>query len=800
MKNSTLSYALMMALSLSSPLLANSENFLHVNIAEQSLGTALNTFATQSKLQIIVDSHLIEGKKASALQGDMSLKEALDRLLQGSGLEAIMHKDSVMIQKITAQHSSTLEAIAITASADASAEGVMPSYNGGQVARGGKVGILGNKEMMETPFVITSYTNELIQDQQANSVGDVLLNDPSVRVARGFGNFQESYFMRGFLLSSDNVAYNGLYSLLPRQYIAAELFERVEVLRGASSFLLGATPGGDGLGGAINLLPKRAPNESLARVSVGTENGEQGSTSIDVAERFGEEKSTGIRINAAHKEGGTGVDAEDVELNLVMIGWDYRKDNFRLSADLGHQEHRLKETRTNVTLSGVTSIPTAPSNSSNWAQPWSYSNEKDTFGTFRGEYDFTSTLTGWVAAGFRHSEEANSLANLYVTNSNGNGYTYRFDNTREDDVRTAETGLRGKAETFGIGHDVVFSANYFELEKKNAYKMDYYNRLSTNMYTPSSYSVPAWSGSEFGGNDLDDPSLSGRTHLSSYALGDTLAFWDKTVLVTLGARYQKLSDKGYAYNTGILSTEYSKERISPVLGVVYKVTPEISLYGNYIEGLSQGGTAPSSALNYGEILKPYVTEQKEVGIKYDNQTLGGSLALFTTSKPRGVTNSAGYYVDEGEDRHRGAELMLYGEVTQGLKLLGGITVLDTEQVSTGSATTEGKRVIGVPEKQANIGVDWSVPGMSGLSFDARLIATGEVYANSTNTLSVPGWERVDVGAKYLMVVDKQLVTLRARVLNVMDNNYWASSGGFAENGYLVLGAPRTFMLNVTVDF
>ena len=800
MKNSTLSYALMMALSLSSPLLANSENFLHVNIAEQSLGTALNTFATQSKLQIIVDSHLIEGKKASALQGDMSLKEALDRLLQGSGLEAIMHKDSVMIQKITAQHSSTLEAIAITASADASAEGVMPSYNGGQVARGGKVGILGNKEMMETPFVITSYTNELIQDQQANSVGDVLLNDPSVRVARGFGNFQESYFMRGFLLSSDNVAYNGLYSLLPRQYIAAELFERVEVLRGASSFLLGATPGGDGLGGAINLLPKRAPNESLARVSVGTENGEQGSTSIDVAERFGEEKSTGIRINAAHKEGGTGVDAEDVELNLVMIGWDYRKDNFRLSADLGHQEHRLKETRTNVTLLGVTSIPTAPSNSSNWAQPWSYSNEKDTFGTFRGEYDFTSTLTGWVAAGFRHSEEANSLANLYVTNSNGNGYTYRFDNTREDDVRTAETGLRGKAETFGIGHDVVFSANYFELEKKNAYKMDYYNRLSTNMYTPSSYSVPAWSGSEFGGNDLDDPSLSGRTHLSSYALGDTLAFWDKTVLVTLGARYQKLSDKGYAYNTGILSTEYSKERISPVLGVVYKVTPEISLYGNYIEGLSQGGTAPSSALNYGEILKPYVTEQKEVGIKYDNQTLGGSLALFTTSKPRGVTNSAGYYVDEGEDRHRGAELMLYGEVTQGLKLLGGITVLDTEQVSTGSATTEGKRVIGVPEKQANIGVDWSVPGMSGLSFDARLIATGEVYANSTNTLSVPGWERVDVGAKYLMVVDKQLVTLRARVLNVMDNNYWASSGGFAENGYLVLGAPRTFMLNVTVDF
>ena len=74
---------------------------------------------------------------------------------------------------------------------------------------------------MDTPFSITSYTNELIQDRQARSVGDVLQNDAGVRVARGFGNFQESYFIRG----SDDVAYNGLYSLLPRQYIATELFE-----------------------------------------------------------------------------------------------------------------------------------------------------------------------------------------------------------------------------------------------------------------------------------------------------------------------------------------------------------------------------------------------------------------------------------------------------------------------------------------------------------------------------------------------------------------------------------------------
>jgi DNA gyrase/topoisomerase IV subunit A len=73
------------------------------------------------------------------------------------------------------------------------------------VARGGRVGILGNQDMMSTPFSGTSYTHELIQNQQARSVADVLQNDPTVRVARGFGNFQESYFIRGFIVNSDEV-------------------------------------------------------------------------------------------------------------------------------------------------------------------------------------------------------------------------------------------------------------------------------------------------------------------------------------------------------------------------------------------------------------------------------------------------------------------------------------------------------------------------------------------------------------------------------------------------------------------
>src|SRR5690606_28087542 len=135
-----------------------------------------------------------------------------------------------------------LESVEITASADASAAGLIPPYAGEQVARGGRVGILGNQDYMDTPFTSTAYTSQLIQDQQARSVSDIVQNDPSVRVARGFGNMQELYVVRGFPLYSDDISYNGLYGLLPRQYVAAEFIERVEVFRGASAFLNGAAP------------------------------------------------------------------------------------------------------------------------------------------------------------------------------------------------------------------------------------------------------------------------------------------------------------------------------------------------------------------------------------------------------------------------------------------------------------------------------------------------------------------------------------------------------------------------------
>lgn len=699
----------------------------------------------------------------------------------------------------------TLEEVKVKASADANAKGLMKPYAGGQVAKGGRVGVMGNQDAMDTPFSINAYTNELIQNQQAKSVGDVLLNDPSVRVARGFGNFQESYFIRGFQLYSDSVAYNGLYGLLPRQYIAAELFERVEVLRGASAFLNGSSPNGDGIGGSISLLPKRAPNEPLNVVNAGWSSGNQQLISADVARRFGPDDRAGIRLNVSKRDGGTAVNKEHAEVDLVSLALDWRGEKLRLSGDIGYQDNHLKQTRTNVTLDAATGVPRAPKSDSNWAQPWSYSNERDTFGTLRGEYDLTEKVTAYFAGGFRESHEANSLANLTVSNSaTGDGSLYRFDNTREDSVRTGEVGLKGKFETDAVNHDVVLNANLYHFEKKAAYTFDFSGTsLNTNLYAPVYSSLPAFTATAGSGGVLNNPKTTGRTILRSLALGDTLSMLNNQLLLTLGVRHQEIVATTYTYD-GVFDNAYDKSKLSPVLGAVVKPWDGVSLYANYIEGLSQGATAPATSTNPGQTLAPYESKQKEVGAKFDFGKVRVTTAYFTTEKPRGFVNAAGAFTSQGKEEHQGVELMTYGQLLPSLRVLGGVTWLDAKQKNTGNAATEDKQTIGIPNRQANLGLEWDAFMLPGLTFDARVITTGHVYANGENTQRLPGWTRLDIGARYATEIKGHLFTVRSRIDNVTDRDYWASAGGSASDtgnyGYLVLGAPRTVTVSAQLDF
>lgn len=677
--------------------------------------------------------------------------------------------------------------------------GLKPAFAGGQVATGGRVGVFGAMDVMDTPFATTAYTEELIRNQQARSVADVLQNDPAVRVSKGFGNFQELYIIRGFPVYSDDMTYNGLYGVLPRQFVAPELLERVEVFHGATAFLNGAAPGGSGVGGAFNLVPKRAPNAPLNRLTIGWEGADEIYASADLARRVGADGEWGGRLNLASRAGEGAVDHSETDLKVLGLGVDHRGPRARFSADLGWQSHRIDDPRPQVTPAGA--VPTPPPADSNFAQPWTYTDETQLFGAARGEFDLSDTVTVWAAFGGRSGEEENVLANPRATDA-GALSANRFDNVREDTVWSGDIGVRADLTTGSVDHRLVASASQVQLKSRNAWAGNFGGFAVGTLYDPLVIAAPA-NVSQSG--DFNDPQVTERVKSSGLAVADMMSFLDNRLMATIGARYQKIETASYDYFTGALNDgAYASEAVTPVFALVFKPSDRISLYANYAEALQPGKIAPQTVngtpvTNAGEVLEPFTSEQMEAGVKYDGGSFGGALSAFRTTRPSESFDGAVYSADS-EQENRGVELSMFGEPVAGLRLIGGATWLDAEITHALNPALEGKAPIGVPDFQASLNVEWDVTALPGLTLEGRAVHTGSQPVSEDNTVELDAWTRFDAGVRYAFEAGGKPLTLRARVENLADEDQWVAVGGYPGSNYLTLGAPRTWRLSISADF
>jgi len=674
---------------------------------------------------------------------------------------------------------------------------LVPEYAGGQVARGGRAGLLGNLDFLDAPFSGSSYTADLAAAQQAKSIGDVLQNDPVVRVAKGFGNFQEVYILRGFPVYSDDITLNGVYGILPRQFVAAELVERVEVFRGANAFLNGAAPGGSGVGGTVNLVPKRAPADGVKRLTAGYESDSQYQAALDIGQRFGQDEAWGLRLNAVRRDGDTAVNDQQRELNVFSLGTDYAGDRFRFTADLGYQDNHIDRPLPQVTPSGE--IPQAPDSRGNFGQPWTYSDEKQTFGVVRGEYDVSDVLKVWLAGGARSGKEQNLLANPSA-DIEGHLSSSRFDNTRKDDVLSFDGGMEFIFNSATTGHTLVLSASSVELESYNAFAF-YLTPFSSHLYDP--VVAPAPQTDIFTGGDLNNPLLTEKTQNKSVALAYTAALMDDRLLATVGLRRQDIITNTFDYDNGAELSGYEAAKTTPALGLVWKATESLSFYGNYAESLQPGSIVPAMSggeiiTNAGEVIDPLTGEQLELGIKYDAGTFATTVSAFTLQRANTIV------VDQrvsasGRQENQGIELSVFGEPTDGVRIMGGATYLTSELTRTQAGLHQGNRPIGVPQLQANVNIEWDLPA-TGLTLETRLAYTASQYANEDNSIKLDSWQRFDLGARYSTMLNSRPVTLRARLDNVLDEQYWASTGGFPGANYLIMGNPRTVSLSASIDF
>ncbi|MFZ5781179.1 MAG: TonB-dependent siderophore receptor [Pseudomonadota bacterium] len=771
------------------------------DIPAQPLTEALVQFGQQSGLQVAADGSLAASTRSAAVRGSFTPSEALTRLLAGTGLTfQFTGATTVQVRRLGDSGSGVLQLDPVQVQGypvppQALIDNVPPPYAGGQVATGGQLGLLGNRDVMNTPFNQTSYTAKKVQDQQAKTIRDVLADDPSVRGYFPDGSIgNDELRVRGFTVAAASTAYNGLYGILPYSTIMPELAERIEVLKGPSAMLSGMAPQST-IGGTVNVVPKRAPDQPLTQLTVGYASNAQFGGHADVARRFGSDKQFGARFNGVFRAGQTAVDGNSDQRALAVLGLDFRGEHARLSADLGYQYQYIGGMIPYIGLANGVPLPWAPDARKNWGQPWGNIDRKDLFGVIRGEVDLTDRITGFASFG-AHDWRLGILSGgpiVTVNNLAGNATATPGNISQYYQFLTAEAGFRGFVDTGPIGHEFALVGTIFELATGIASVNG--TPYATNVYSPNIIARP--------NIPTGAANKTATLALNSLALADTLSAADKRIQLTAGVRLQQVKSANFNALTGVKTSEFDQAVWSPSVALVFKPLADVSVYANYIQGLQPGSVVPATFANAGEVFPPFVSTQYEAGVKVDWGKLTTTLSVFQISQPSVITNVASNtQVLAGQQVNQGLEFNFFGEVGEGLRVLGGAMLLNAVLTQTQGGLTNGWVAPFSPGAQFNLGGEWDLPFARGLTLTGRVTYTGPQYIDTTfPRRSLPEWTRLDLGARYVLADSVsptgKPVALRFSVENVLDNDYWANGLGAST---LSLGTPRTFRLALTTDF
>ena len=503
----------------------------------------------------------------------------------------------------------------------------------------------------------------------------------------------------------------------------------------------------------------------------------------DVSRRFGPERRLGIRINGSTSGGDTEIDGQNRRHGLGALALDYQGDGFTLGLDAYSYRSNIRDgSPMMVSMQNLKQVIAAPDAKTNLFPGIRAQQQSDAL-MLRGSVDLGAdwTLFGSVGSG-KHSYDGMLNGTRVVLRAQGDGSAVgqTYNQYGYTDSMAAEFGVRGRLRTGSVNHLLVASVNWMNQKGGRAAVATSASYI-TNIYDPAPITLAGPYGAIK--QERDDV-------LSSLALADTLSWGGDTVQLTVGARLQRVNQK---------MARYDEHAISPALGLVVKPWGDtVSLYANHVQGLSAGSIVGTTYANAGEVFAPYKTKQFEIGAKWRTGDFTQTVSLFQIERPSSVVETAtNRLLMDGEQRNRGLEWNVFGEPLRGTRVLGGLAYTQAIQSKTQGGARDGYGVYGVPRWTANLGGEWDVPALPGATLTGRLIYTGAQWVNSANTLKMPSWTRVDVGARYATRIAAKPVTFRATVENLFDKSYWA--GSFNDN-FATTGGPRTVRVSATVDF
>lgn len=255
--------------------------------------------------------------------------------------------------------------------------------------------------------------------------------------------------------------------------------------------------------------------------------------------------------------------------------------------------------------------------------------------------------------------------------------------------------------------------------------------------------------------------------------------YDKQVLSVAGARAGDVSE----------TTLYNASAI-------VSLSPRTAVFGSWVTGLEETGTAPTSAVNRDEVLPPVEAEQFEFGVRHTltpRLTLLG--ALFDVSKPTTGFRADGTFGLVGEVRHRGVEGSLAGQIDRRTSLvLGAVAFQPKVSGPLVDAGVVGSRASGISHLVANASIERQLA--AGWSLDAQLSYSGERWADTANTFKTPAVTTLGLGARRRFEVAGRPALFRVLASNVTGaEGYWGSASGL-----LWPIAPRTVRATLTLTF
>ena len=648
---------------------------------------------------------------------------------------------------------------------------------------------LTNMPMLDIPQVVNTVSNNVLEDQNATTLDEALYNVSNVVQTNTLGGTQDAFVRRGFGANRDgSIMTNGLRTVLPRSFNAST--ERVEVLKGPASTLYGILDPG----GLINVVTKRPEKTFGGSISATSTSFGGGTGQFDVTGPI-DGTRLAYRLTGEYQDEDYWRNFGTERSTFIAPSLTWFGDDATVTVLYSHRDYKTPFDRGTI-FDLDTKKAVDVDRKTRFDESFNVTDGQSDLAQLNAEYRLNSQWTAKFDYSYSQDKYNDNQARVMAYDSKTGNLTRRVDATQGSTQRmhTTRADLQGNVDIAGFYNEILTGVSYENYDLLRTDMMRCKNVKGFNIYTPTYGNLDKCT--TVSASDSDQTIK--QESYSAYAQ-DALYLTDKWIAVA-GLRYQyytQYAGKGRPFN---VNTDSSDDQWTPKLGLVYKLTPAVSLFANY----SQTFMPQSSIASYIGDLPPETSNAYEIGAKFDLfDGITANIALFDIHKRNVLyTESVG---DEtiaktaGRVRSQGVEVDLAGSLTENTNIIASYGYTDAKVLE--DPDYAGKPLPNVPRHTGSLFLTYDIHNaFAGNTLTLGGGGHGVSRRSATNGADyyLPGYFVADAFAAYKMKLQYP-VTLQVNVKNLFDKTYYTSSIATNNLGNQI-GDPREVQFTVKMEF